>query len=112
MDMTAKLQLARVGDSSDKAAGRRLAAAIQAIGMSKSGFAEASGQKPNAVINSTNGWSFPSKASIELLYREHRIDPIFIMFGNYSHLPSDVQERVFDALQALSIAEGKPANSG
>jgi hypothetical protein len=102
MVVEAKSRLARTGDSSKEAAGYRLAAAIKAIGQSKSEFARRSGQGVNAVINSTKGWSFPSFPSLEELYRYHRVDPAFIMFGDFGHLPVDVQDRIFEALLAAA----------
>jgi len=102
-------RLARSGDWSDEAAGYRLEAAIRATGLSKTAFAERSGQQLTAVINSTKGRSWPSKQTMRELWRSHRIDPDFIMAGEYGQLPSDVQERIFAALEALSSGPDQPS---
>lgn len=102
MGIEARDRLARAGDWSDEAAGWRLEAAIRTTGLSKTAFAKKSGQQLTAVINSTKGRSHPSKQSMRALYRFYRIDPTFIMFGDYGQLPSDVQDRIFAELEAVT----------
>lgn len=99
VDIEGKDRLARANDSSNAAAGWRLGAAIRAIGMTPSEFARRSGQAPNAIFNSMGGRNFPSVKTMRALYRQHDIDPAFIMFGEYRKLPMDVQDRIFAALE-------------
>lgn len=110
MGIEAKDRLARAGDWSDKAAGFRLEAAIRATGLAKTAFAERSGQQLTAIINSTKGRSHPSKQSMRALYRFFRIDPTFIMFGDYGQLPADVQDRIFAELEALTSEQDPPSD--
>lgn len=110
MDVDAKDRLARINDSSNAAAGFRLAAAINAAGLSPTDFARRSGQHPNAIFNTIAGRSFPSVKTMKALWRVHRIDPAFVMFGDYGQLPVDVQDRIFDAMQAS--AADRRADSG
>jgi transcriptional regulator with XRE-family HTH domain len=99
MEIRRKDRLARVGDSSRDAAATRLRGAIAAIGMTQSEFARRSGQNVSAVNNSVTALAFPSRKSLQELYRVHRIDPTFILFGDYGQLPLDVQDRLFVALE-------------
>lgn len=110
MEIGAKERLAKSQDSSKEAAGVRLAAALKAIGIQPTDFARRSGQTPNAVYNSTNGWSYPSKRTMEALWRNHQIDPTFILFGHWGHLPVDVQDRIFAALADAASAPDRPGN--
>lgn len=89
----------------------RLEAAIRAAGLSKTAFAERSGQQLTAVINSVKGRSHPSKQSMRALYRFYRIDPTFIMFGDYGQLPADVQDRIFAELEAGTNGAGPRSDS-
>jgi len=79
--------------------------------LSKTAFAKRSVQTLTAVINSTKGRSHPSKQSMRALYRHFRIDPLFIMFGEYGQLPSDIQDRIFAELEGLTSEQGRPADS-
>lgn len=110
MGIESRDRLARSGDWSDEAAGFRLEAAIRATGLSKTAFAERSDQTLTAVINSTKGRSHPSKQSMRALYRFYRIDPTFIMFGDYGQLPADAQERLFAELEAMTSEPDQPSD--
>ena len=88
-------RLARTGDHATIATGIRLRAAILAAGLTPTTFARRSGQRPNAVFNSLGGRSYPSIPSLHALYRAHRIDPAFLLFGDYCHLSTEVQDRIF-----------------
>lgn len=109
MQIEAKDRLARLNDSSDEAAGVRLRAAIAAAGLTPTAFANRIGQNPNAIFNVMRGQAFPNRMIMYSLYREYRIDPAFVMFGDYGKLPIDVQNRIFDALVAAS---NEPDQSG
>jgi len=98
MDAQRKDRLARVGDSGKAATAARLVGAIASTGLSKSEFARRSGQQQSALSNSLSGMVFPSRRSLQELYRAHRIDPTFILFGDYGQMPMPVQDRVFAAL--------------
>lgn len=95
-------RVAKVGDSSKEAVALRMRAAIRAAGTNPTDFARRSGQQPNAVFNTLGGRSFPSIPSLRALYRSHRIDPAFVLFGDYGHLPADVQDAVFSALESAT----------
>lgn len=99
MDAQHKDRLARVGDSGKKANAARLKAAIASLGMSQSEFARRSGQQPTALSNSLSGMVFPSRRTLQELYRSHQIDPTFIQFGDYGQMPVAVQDRIFAALE-------------
>ena len=103
MRIEAKDRLARARDSSLPAASNRFGAAIRAVGLTPTDFAKRSEQHPNAIFNSIAGRAFPSRKSMQLLYRSYRIDPAFIMFGDYGQLLTDVQDRIFDALLSDAV---------
>ncbi|MBY5974873.1 helix-turn-helix domain-containing protein [Ferrimonas balearica] len=99
-----KCALARTGDVSKEAAAARLIAARHAIGLSQKVLGEQAGITKAAVNNSERARSYPGREVLIYLYREHRIDLNFTMYGTFTQLPADVQERIFDALQAESSA--------
>ncbi len=104
MDVKRFDELARRGDDSREACGVRARAAIIAAGYSSNGeFARETGQTANAISNGNVGLVYPSRRTMLALYRRHRIDPTFIMIGEYSQLRGDVQRAIFEAL----CAEGK-----
>lgn len=103
-------RLARTGDWSKEAAGPRLEAAIRASGLRKQHFADRSGQKLTAVINATKGRSHPSRESMQWLFRNYRVDPAFILAGEYANLPDELRTRVFAALEALDSGPDQPSD--
>lgn len=111
MTIEALDRLARTGEATKDATAIRLRAAIHAAGMTPTIFARRSGQQPNAVFNSLGARSFPSIPSLHTLYRSHRIDPAFVLFGDYRHLPTDVQDGIFSALEAAASARDQSEDS-
>jgi transcriptional regulator with XRE-family HTH domain len=99
MDIPRKDKLARLGESSKAATAARLRGAIRATGMAQAEFARRSGQNASSLHASLSEITFPSRRTLQELYRTHRIDPTFILFGDYGQMPIDVQDRVFLALE-------------
>jgi transcriptional regulator with XRE-family HTH domain len=99
METARRQQLARSGDWSREATAVRFRGAIRAVGLTQSEFARRSGQTPTAVNNTAKAVAFPSRRTMQELYRTHRIDPTFILFGDFGQMPMDVQDRVFLALE-------------
>lgn len=112
MDPEGLHRLLRLNDYSDEATGFRLAAALRVIGMSPTDFARSANQQPQAVFNIIAGRAFPNREILRTLLRRHRIDPAYIMFGEYSNLPYETQMRMFDALQYLSNERDRQSGSG
>lgn len=100
-----KCALARTGETSQEAVGFRLAAARRAVGLSQQGLADAAGVKKQAISNAENGRSYAGREALIFLYREHRIDINFTMYGTFTQLPGDVQDRLF---AELSDATSEP----
>lgn len=104
--------IARKADYSVEACSFRARAAILCSGHTLTSFAKASGQTLTALINSTKGRSYPSRATMLTLYRFHRIDPTFILTGDYAQLPGDIQTRLFEALRAAQSELDQSESTG
>jgi transcriptional regulator with XRE-family HTH domain len=107
MNYDEKSLLARTGDTSKKAAALRLRAARLAIGLSQAELGEAAKITKAAINNAEAALSHPSRNVLIKLYREHRIDLNFMVCGEFSQLPGDVQDRLFETLSKLNSAEGR-----
>lgn len=107
MDYDEKSALARTGDSSKEAAALRLRAARAAIGLGQTELGKAAKITKAAISNSENAQSFPGRSVMIYLYREHRIDLNFMICGEFSQLPGDVQDRLFAALEDEERAAGR-----
>lgn len=84
-------KLVRMDDPSREAAQLRLAASIEAIGMTKTEFGLQIGQKVAAITNATTGNNHPSREAMHYLWKHHDIDPAFIMFGAFRHVGTDLR---------------------
>ena len=102
MDYEEKRALARTGDFSKEAAALRLRAARRAAGLGQADLGAAAKITKAAISNSENAQSYPGRSVMIYLYREHRIDLNFMICGEFSQLPGDVQETLFSALEAES----------
>lgn len=99
-----KEALARTRDTSKEAAAVRLLAARRVTGLSQGEFGSATNVSKAAIANAENGRSYPSRDAMIFLHREHRIDFNFMIAGEFSQLPLDVQTRLFETL-ASSVSE-------
>lgn len=95
-----KERLAMSGSIDLAACAIRLAAARIAAELLQKDVAAAIGKQRSAIGNMEQGRSFPSVSVMRYFYREHRIDFNFVMHGDFAQLPSDVQSRLFPALEA------------
>jgi len=93
-----KSALARTGDFSKEAAALRLRAARNAVAMGQTELGKAIGISKAAISNAENAASYPGRSTMIYLYREHRIDINFLMCGDFSQLPGDVQDKLFSAI--------------
>lgn len=110
MNFEQKERLACTGDGSKEAASKRLKAARLAIGQSQQQLGENGGVKTAAINNSERGRSFPGRSVMMYLFREHRIDFNFLIAGEYSQLPQDVQDRLFQHLADEESGQDQSTN--
>ena len=92
-----KETLTRQRDTSDEAVAVRLKAAVTVTGLRQNEIAAAL----NLSSKTLNSQIMKGRPSIDLmafLYREHRIDFNFVLFGDFAQLPSDVQAELLTAL--------------
>ena len=103
MDLDNKIRLARVNDMGLEATAIRLRAAFHASGLAQhQDLANAAGVSKSVLSNAMAGGTYPNRDVMKYLYRAHRIDFNFLMNGDFSQLPGDVQERVFAALEVAT----------
>lgn len=99
MNLDEKTKLAHVNDMGLAATAIRLRAAFIASGLRQHlDFAKAAGISKTVLSNAMAGSTYPNRDVMKYLYRAHRIDFNFIMNGDFSQLPGDVQDRLFAAL--------------
>ena len=100
MDIDQKERLAHRGDMGVKASAIRVKAARYACGFEKQqDFAQACGISKTSYNNIEKGVQFPNRDVMKYLYRAHRIDFNFVMNGDFSQLPSDLQDELFSTLE-------------
>lgn len=97
MDFAVKEKMARTGDTSKDAIGKRLRAARISVGYKQKEFADLLKLKPQT-YNSQETKGAPSIEVMRHLYRAHRIDFNFILHGDFAQLPRDVQDGLFASL--------------
>ncbi|WP_111559451.1 helix-turn-helix domain-containing protein [Paracoccus sediminilitoris] len=103
MDIDQKSRLARINDMGLAATAVRLRAAFIVTGLpQQSELAKAAGISKTVLSNAMAGATYPNRDLMKYLYRAHRVDFNFLMNGDFSQLPGDVQDRLFPALQAAS----------
>lgn len=100
MDTENKEALALTRDMSKRAAAIRLIAARLAIGMGQEQLAQdmGEGMTKQKIGNAERGANFPPPMLMRYFHRQHRIDFNFLMHGDFSQLPLDVQSRLFATL--------------
>lgn len=98
MNFEEKEKLARSRDTSLEASGLRLKAARDLAGMSQVELGKASGVTKAAISNIEKARSYPSRKLMLYLRQEHRVDFNFLIYGDFSQLPGDVQETLFAIL--------------
>ncbi|WP_306150618.1 helix-turn-helix transcriptional regulator [Roseovarius sp. MMSF_3281] len=107
-----KASLARTGDTGKEAAAIRLRAARKSIGLSQPELGKKSGLTKAAISNAEAASSLPSRKVMIYLYREHRIDFNFMICGEFSQLPGDVQDRLFETLSETESGQDQTQGSG
>lgn len=85
---------------SPDAIARRLKAARMVAEPKQKEFAAQVGLSPTT-YNSQETKGAPSMKVMEYLYKNHRIDFNFVLFGDFLTLPGDVQSALFEALRAI-----------
>lgn len=111
MEIDEKERLTRFRDSSDAAIARRLRAARHIASASQKDFAKLV-QLSETTYNSQEVKGRPSMAVLNYLYRNQRIGPNFILFGEFLPLPGDVQSALLGALRAIDSTEAKKSSAG
>ncbi|MGB0901173.1 helix-turn-helix domain-containing protein [Halocynthiibacter sp.] len=99
MDYAEKERLALTGNGDAKASSIRAKAARLYTGNSQEDVGANAGVKKAAINNVEKARSLPSRSLMMYFFREHRIDFNFLIYGQFSQLPSDVQDRLFEKLQ-------------
>lgn len=92
-------RLFRQGDNSNEALRIRLIAARKASGLDQKGVADAIGV-PKTTYHSQESRGAPSIRTGRYFYRAHRIDFNFLFNGDFAQLPSDVREKLAEAILA------------
>jgi hypothetical protein len=94
------MRLAQTGDLSRQAACRRFRAAVHASGYAQQkAFAAALGIRGVTSVNNVfKERQFPSRDMIAVLFQGHRVDFNFVLAGQFSQLPGDLQDALFAAL--------------
>lgn len=101
MDFETKERLAMTRDAGSKASAIRIKASRLYTGLSQADFGAKGKIRTAAVSNIEKGRSFPARPLMTYLFREHRIDFNFLIYGEFAQLPQDVQERLFPLLQSV-----------
>ncbi|PYE81305.1 helix-turn-helix domain-containing protein [Pseudoroseicyclus aestuarii] len=104
-----KEKLVRHRDSTPQAIALRLRAARQITGLNQKDFAAAAGVA-QTTYNSQEVKGSPSIKVMAHLYRDHRVDFNFLLYGDYNQLPGDVQSALFAALSSAKPDPDAPAN--
>lgn len=88
----------------------RLRAARMVTGHQQKKLAELIGIK-QTTFNTQEKKGAPSLDVMRYLYKAHRIDFNFILYGDFSQLPGDVQLALFDVLSARPMSDDRTPNS-
>jgi len=100
MNIDEKESLARFRDTSHEAISTRLRAAWRAAGYAtQKEFAAAIGIS-HTTYNSQETKGRPALQVLHFLYRNHKIDYNFILYGDFLQLAGNVQNALFEALRA------------
>lgn len=86
----------------------RLRAAFLVTGLDRrNALAKAAGVSKTVLSNAMAGLTYPNRDLMKYLYLAHRIDFNFLMNGDFSQLPGDVQDKLFPALLTATKAWGQ-----
>lgn len=107
-----KERLSLRNDMSQKAMAIRLRAARLVTGLSQNQLAAEAGIGKTALNNAEMGKNVPNAQVMRFLYRAHRIDFNFLMNGDFSQLPGDVQDCLFPALAVATSEWDRKEGSG
>jgi transcriptional regulator with XRE-family HTH domain len=111
MDIELKKELAGYLKSDKVSAGRRLSAVRRMVGLTQEELAAKVGNKKASISNTERGDSHPSAELMHSLLDEYRVDPNFIVVGQFAQLPGDVQDAIFEYLADPKKKALRPANS-
>ena len=114
MTIDEKVKLAMLGDATRAASGIRVRAARMSTGLGQDAFARhmGDGMTKQKLRNAEAGANYPGVDLMRYLWRQHRIDMTFILHGDFAHLASDVQERLFAALsEQKSVQDQSPSSA-
>lgn len=113
MSIDEKERLARTRDTSLAAAAVRILAARLATGLGQDELAKdmGEGMTKQKLRNAEKGDNFPPLSLMRYFHRAHRIDFNFLMHGDFAHLHTDVQERLFSALATLESPTDQKSSS-
>ncbi|MTH60681.1 XRE family transcriptional regulator [Paracoccus litorisediminis] len=112
MDIETKTRLAHLNDMGLAATAIRLRAAFLVTGLGQlKELARAANISRTVLSNALSGSTYPNREVMKYLYRTHRIDFNFIMNGDFSQLPGDVQDRLFPALEVAKNEWDQRENS-
>jgi transcriptional regulator with XRE-family HTH domain len=103
MDINERDKLTRRNDDSLPAVAARFRAARSVTRLKQKDAALAAGVGGTAWNNAEAGRNYPSIQAMRWLFRAHRVDFNFLMAGEVSQLPADVQ----DSLLAELVLDGK-----
>lgn len=98
MDTKQREALALTRDDGLKAAAIRLRAARKLAGLGQAELGAKVGKGKASISNCEHGLSFPSRAVMVYLFREHRVDFNFLIHGEFAQLPADVRDGLFETL--------------
>lgn len=115
MNIEEKNRLARRGDMDILASAIRLKASRLAAGFGdgqeQKRFAAAAEVSSTSYNNMERAKQFPNRKIMQYLFLAHRIDFNFLFAGEFSQLPSDVQERIFEHLPTVNSEWAKTPSS-
>lgn len=111
MDLEQKETLARTRDDSAEASAVRMKAVRFVAGLSQDDLALEVGLTKGTISGIEKGKSFPGRDLMKYFYRSHRIDFNFMITGEFSQLPSDVQDRLFEKLQDVERGADRVSSS-
>jgi transcriptional regulator with XRE-family HTH domain len=114
MDLAEKRRLARYGDITREAAAFRLRAARGALRphRSQKAMADELGLRATTYASYETGDVFPATDVVRHFLEHYDVDFNFIMFGDWRRLPSELCERLFDAMHALETKRERRSNPG
>ena len=105
MDFQIKEKLAFTRMSGLIESGIRIRAARHYAGLSQQELGDVVNLKKATVSNIEKGRAYPTRPLMVYFYRNWRIDINFLVCGEFSQLPSDLQKDLFSLLESLYNGE-------